>query len=63
MSRDDTARSLRQSLEAGTGKRCAFGDLNRTRNERRLFFTSGQRKDGGHEAMVDSIAHSSAVGL
>lgn len=61
MSRDDPARSLRQSLEARTGKRRACGDPNRTRNERRLFFTSGQRKDGGHEAMVDSVAHSSAA--
>lgn len=30
-------------------------DLNKTRNERRVFFTTPQRKDGGQEATVTSI--------
>lgn len=52
VSRDDTARPLKQSLEVRTGKRHTCRDLNRSRNERRMFFTMGQRKDGGHKATV-----------
>lgn len=34
-------------------------DLNKTRNERRMFFITPQRKDSVHEAAVTSVPFSS----
>lgn len=49
VSREDTAGPLKQSLEARTGKRRACRDLDRARDERKMFFATGQGKDCGHK--------------
>lgn len=55
MSRGDSSLQVQiKSLEAKSWKEM-IRDLNKTRNDRRVFFTTPQRKDGGQEATVTSI--------
>lgn len=58
VSRDDTAGRLEFR---GKNRKEPCRDLNRSRDERTTFFTTGQRKDGGYKVMVASAAHSSAA--
>lgn len=55
---DDTAGRLEVR---GKNRKEPCRDLNRSRDERTTFFTTGQRKDGGYKVMVASAAHGSAA--